>query len=514
MKKRKKTAGKRKRAAGRLIQLACFSGVFLLIAILLLNFYSKKQTEIITTYTEKSLIQTAEKYVTSVQDKISELEEIVSLFSALLANDEYKKDNAMTEAALNALCEETNAYQVVVVNRLGEGVSNKGEKVTIGTEAFPIDQNDYKVQVTYAEDDGIKGEAVIVVGKSIDEGEKYILAYYRLEDITKHLIIREYDGKTWASVIDKNGKIYHTSGSNLTSLKCGKTMPDYVEQGGGDKKEFSRKLRRNRKFVEGIVLEDEETVLALVPLKLNNWYFAMGVTGSYVDGLIRNGLKTTNDFIRNFGMLIAAFFITIILMNLISRSISILRNESLKKKADTDLLTELNNKVATEEKIKEYMEENAGEQALLFVFDIDNFKKINDTRGHAFGDEVLRNIGIHLKSEFQGSDIIGRTGGDEFMIFLKGIKSNEKLAKECVKVAKLFENFQVGQYTKYSVTASIGCAVYPQDGEEFDELYKAADRGLYKAKQRGKNQLAFYNEENEEYIHKAACENVDNITNS
>ena len=90
----------------------------------------------------------------------------------------------------------------------------------------------------------------------------------------------------------------------------------------------------------------------------------------------------------------------------------------LEDKADTDLLTDLNNKMATERKIREYMEKYPDKQGVLFVLDVDNFKKINDTMGHAFGDEVLRSLAVRLQSMFRATDIVGRTGGDEFMVFL------------------------------------------------------------------------------------------------
>jgi len=158
-------------------------------------------------------------------------------------------------------------------------------------------------------------------------------------------------------------------------------------------------------------------------------------------------------------------------------------------------LTGLNNKAATERKIRAYIDEHADEQALLFVLDIDNFKKINDTMGHAFGDEVLRELGHQIQAYFRVTDIIGRTGGDEFMIFLKGMKDNEIILKEAKKLDYFFKNFQAGEYVKYSATASIGAAVYPRDAADFESLYKAADKALYTAKQRGKNQIAFCDEQ-------------------
>ena len=168
-------------------------------------------------------------------------------------------------------------------------------------------------------------------------------------------------------------------------------------------------------------------------------------------------------------------------------------SKELKDKAETDLLTGLLNKVSTENKIREYLkEEGKGKTCMLCVLDIDNFKKINDTMGHSFGDEVLASLGKQIGSEFRVSDIIGRTGGDEFIIFLKDLKDEEIINKEADRIATFFKNFTVGDYTKYAATASIGVALYPRDGEDFETIYKAADTALYKAKNRGKNQMAFY----------------------
>ena len=140
------------------------------------------------------------------------------------------------------------------------------------------------------------------------------------------------------------------------------------------------------------------------------------------------------------------------------------------------------------------MRENPKSLAMMFVLDIDNFKKINDTMGHAFGDEVLSDLGKRISANFRVSDIIGRTGGDEFIIFLKALKDDSNTLREAQKLVNFFKNFQVGEYVKYSATASIGAAVFPADGADFDTLYKAADQALYKAKKRGKNQLVFYDD--------------------
>ena len=78
------------------------------------------------------------------------------------------------------------------------------------------------------------------------------------------------------------------------------------------------------------------------------------------------------------------------------------------------------------------------------------------------------------------------------MIFLKDVKDPELIRYEGSRIMQFFEGFNVGEYTKYSPTASVGGAVYPTDADDFDSLYKAADKAVYKSKKDGKNRVSFY----------------------
>ena len=122
--------------------------------------------------------------------------------------------------------------------------------------------------------------------------------------------------------------------------------------------------------------------------------------------------------------------------------------------------------------------------------------------GHAFGDLVLKTLGEQLSQEFRKTDILGRLGGDEFVIFLRDIKTEDVIKMEADKILNFFKSFKVGDYVKYSATASIGVAMYPDDGKNFEELYKAADNALYEAKKQGKNRLIYYNKDMADNIEK------------
>ena len=160
-----------------------------------------------------------------------------------------------------------------------------------------------------------------------------------------------------------------------------------------------------------------------------------------------------------------------------------------KEKAEKDSLTGLLNKASTERAIRKYIAHNQGKNGLLFLLDVDNFKGINDTLGHAFGDEALREFGFRASMLFRSSDISGRIGGDEFMIFLKDIPE-EMMEEETHKLEEFIAHFSAGNgYIRHEVTASVGGALFPRDGDTFEKLYEAADRALYQSKNHGKSKV-------------------------
>lgn len=225
-------------------------------------------------------------------------------------------------------------------------------------------------------------------------------------------------------------------------------------------------------------------------------FFIMSVNSTMIDHKVEIANKSTNNLMVGSLVVLSIFILSLLFILIMNMTKSSKANKELINKAQTDLLTDLLNKIATEDQIKEYLQgEGKDKRSMMFVLDIDNFKNINDTMGHAFGDEVIATLGKQLRSEFRVNDIVGRTGGDEFTIFLKDLKDENLLKSEANRVLGIFKNFKVGEYTKYFATASIGVSIYPQDADSFEGLYKAADQALYKAKNRGKNQMAFYNEE-------------------
>ncbi|NLY71085.1 MAG: GGDEF domain-containing protein, partial [Clostridiales bacterium] len=102
-----------------------------------------------------------------------------------------------------------------------------------------------------------------------------------------------------------------------------------------------------------------------------------------------------------------------------------------------------------------------------------------------YGDQVLRDTANILKASFRDTDIIGRIVGDEFMILIKNIESENIIAHKVSRVLRYIN-------TVHNITASVGIAIYPKDGDTFEELYHNADLAMYKAKSQRKNRFVFY----------------------
>ncbi|MEG1495859.1 MAG: EAL domain-containing protein [Clostridiales bacterium] len=159
----------------------------------------------------------------------------------------------------------------------------------------------------------------------------------------------------------------------------------------------------------------------------------------------------------------------------------------------TDLMTGLLNRASAEVIITQRLKNNEATCAMIML-DIDNFKKFNDTSGHAYGDKVISAVAAKLSESFRQNDIVARMGGDEFAVFLDNIPGvdviEEKAHKFCAGLSDIMIDGENGD-----ITCSVGIAVSSTQAHTFELLYKNADKALYNAKCCGRNMVAIYGEE-------------------
>ena len=475
--------------------------------ITLLNYYSTMSDE-----AREKVFTRVERQVSSLcdyyDDSLNSLTQIAEITAAHCAEagDIFSRENVKL---LKSIVNESNVKRAYIMKMDGTAVDQNGntyDQIEDAEIAY-TDLLDGNVQVTEFRQD-IDGDGVLLIAAPIKTASGNMLGVTvftynpnKLEEIVDN---PEFFSSNIYAFVSDEGKVLESAGGEDSTFVVNEDLFDQLERAvfiEGSLPILRQNIKNLNSGVFQIEREGEKTkYLICEPIDEYHASIVMLTNHAQIERSISDANKNTRALVYKITISIIIFALIIVIINVISRTKFIKENKELQSRAETDLLTDLLNKIATEKKIKDYLQnEGKDKKSMMFVLDIDNFKKINDTMGHAFGDEVLSTLGKQLRAEFRVNDIIGRTGGDEFTIFLKDLKDDATMKREAERVAMFFRNFKVGEYTKYFATASIGAAVYPSDATDFETLYKSADNALYKAKKRGKNQLAFYrdNEESE-----------------
>ena len=162
--------------------------------------------------------------------------------------------------------------------------------------------------------------------------------------------------------------------------------------------------------------------------------------------------------------------------------------------AQHDFLTGLANRALLTERLTRAIglaQRKEKQVALLFV-DLDNFKQINDTLGHAIGDKLLQSVANRMTEVVRATDTVCRQGGDEFVVLLTEIEQHQDAAQVAEKLIAAFALPHIIHECEIDVTLSIGVSVYPDDGNDVESLFQHADAAMYRAKTAGRNNYQFF----------------------
>lgn len=176
-----------------------------------------------------------------------------------------------------------------------------------------------------------------------------------------------------------------------------------------------------------------------------------------------------------------------------------------------DPLAKVYNKKTITSYAQKIIDEHRNEGIALIIIDLDHFKPVNDAYGHMTGDKILEQTGEILREIVGDIGIVGRYGGDEFLIIANGL-STELLLRGFLnsireKIAKAFR----GKFDEINITCSLGAAVYPQNGQNYDELFQKADFCLYRAKNKGRNRYVFFRDDLHGKLFEKAIKATDGI---
>jgi len=162
--------------------------------------------------------------------------------------------------------------------------------------------------------------------------------------------------------------------------------------------------------------------------------------------------------------------------------------------AQHDALTDLPNRILLGDRLAQAISlaNRQGKQFALMFLDLDRFKLINDSLGHAVGDQLLQSVAKRLTAAVRVSDTLCRLGGDEFVILLADIEQAQDAAVSAEKILlALAATHRIDQF-ELQVSVSIGISIYPDDGQNTDSLLRNADTAMYQAKESGRNHYQFF----------------------
>ena len=311
---------------------------------------------------------------------------------------------------------------------------------------------------------------------------------YDATSISQLLLNDLFDGEGYSLIVNTKGEIVGFDGTGAyRKLTYGDNFFTYCgEKIMTDAASLDKVRTDFARHHKGIILmqnpeeDSARQYMSYAPLGINGWMIC------YI--LPEDVAQESYSFIENYEVNLILGFLVIVSVMLIYIGVFVTqRNILLKRAAQTDALTGVYNKKNTEEKINRLLHNPAdkGRHAFL-IMDVDNFKHINDTYGHAVGDSVLKEFGKILQNYFRENDIIGRIGGDEFVVLMQGIEESF-VAEERAKV--LGEEVSGHTFPGYPerLSISIGIALSPDCGTAYMELYQCADHALYAVKHSGKN---------------------------
>ena len=464
----------------------------LLVVALVLSLYefNNKMNSAIQTVVDDQAEQIGYYYSAGVDDKLGALGDITSAMANIMASRPDRSD-AFVYEKLDTIVKASNAYMSAYCAVNGKGMLSDRREFDMSELNYYGSISGTSAHYIYAGTDGINGQtAFIYVCPIAISGNVtgYLLSYMNPDNMKEFFDNSVYGDKAFFSLVNRNGTIMAcygaTDGTAILQNDFWNSLKDISESLGS----WTLFERQQQKGNSGILHVKEDGVGKIVchfPIRGTEWNLVVGIDESYLSGIQQSFRGPIVNLIVKISISIAVALIIITAINILVRIKASEHSKVLEDKADTDLLTDLNNKMATERKIREYMEKYPDKQGVLFVLDVDNFKKINDTMGHAMGDLALINLVKILKENFRKDDIVGRLGGDEFIVFMT---DTEFAADAEAKGAEILDVLAASKEEPH-FTISVGAAAYPAAGQDYENLYLAADHAMYVSKKTGKNRI-------------------------
>lgn len=439
----------------------------------------------------KSIEQQKAHFVSMIENQYTQLEGLSNYLGS--SSDLTGEDNLRL---VKNLCESGPFHQIAIITAEGMGYTCDGAVKDVSARGYFQRSMKGEPSVSDPLKSMIDGDHLVVLSVPIYNEQGQVIGVlggaYDVIRLSEVLFEDIYDGHGYSVIITGAGQLVSIDESKRHAGR-GKTFFEYYGEYTYKNDSSIDTIKEDFENQRGSCLQVSQgrdiRYMAYVPLEISDWMLC------YVVPL--KDAQASFAFIQRYELILSVVLAAgVVLLLLIIWRLNQKAHHSLVKKAQTDALTGLLNKESTEQEIDKWLkcEECEGLQALLMI-DMDGFKDINDTYGHASGDEALRQTARFLKQEFRGSDIVGRVGGDEFIILMKNLRWEMVIERHMQEICKKCRQIAVKELKGRRLGCSIGAAYLPAHGRTFEELYRCADQALYKAKKAGKNGYAMYSSE-------------------
>ncbi|MDE7428527.1 MAG: cache domain-containing protein, partial [Lachnospiraceae bacterium] len=337
------------------------TGIMLVVVVIMLfRFWSKSGTES-ENAVFRTLISSTETYASGFLHELEKVGKTGEPISVLFG-DEGTADNARVAELLQVTADCAGVDKVIYSDINGAGIDQTGASVELGQESWFEAVRGTESSYIYVQEE----QAIVVTERvNSDKAQGYLLMFYPMSKFSNMLLNSGYDSSSFLAIVDMNGEILGASGDTSNAcLKDGNILTT-IE---GENREAAKSLRgRMNNGSRGnvyISMNKQEQLLTFVPLGAPGWDMILGVSGAYVDRQIGYLRRNTSNMIVSLLLVIVIFFCIVMVINIVGKIRSNEKKKELEDKADTDQLTGLNNKLATERKIKEYMAKHPDKQAM------------------------------------------------------------------------------------------------------------------------------------------------------
>nr|WP_295263540.1 sensor domain-containing diguanylate cyclase [uncultured Blautia sp.] len=428
-----------------------------------------------------SILQIHYGFLNSIADKMGKS-------SSLLSDGNMK--------LLVSMAENTDFERTALIEADGTAHYDNGAEKNVAQRRYFQEAMQGKETLSDPLESSIDQEMRVILGVPVYQNGNVIAVLggsYNVTALSRMLFNDVFDDSGYSLIINQNGEIIAYDGDPAYhEITYGDNFFKFYEHKKLLSDDTLKKIRldfKNEK--DGTVrlqtasTSDAAQYLSYTRLGMNGWMICYVIPVA--------DAQNSYDFIKSDeSILLGIFLILVLLLVLYIIRTNRKQNEELIRTAELDGLTGAYNKRATEAYINKILTQMPDEKGTFVILDVDKFKDVNDRYGHAAGDMVLHELAKTFFRHFRKDDIIGRIGGDEFVIYMRNTESKEIAS---ARVKNLIENVRSLPFEEMNgnhVTISVGIAFVPEAGNCYMDLYKNADTALYETKQNGRDGYHVY----------------------